>query len=363
MENYLASNKIKNILITGGMGFVGSNIAIFLKRKYPEYVVIAFDNLKRRGSELNINRLKNEGVIFIHGDIRNKSDFEEIGKVDCIIDAAAEPSVLAGIDTSPEYLIDTNLNGTINTLYFANKHKSDFIFLSTSRVYPISAIEKINHTESSTRFEISEDQTFNGISPKGITETFPLEGARSFYGSTKLASELLVNEFHQFAGLRTVINRCGVIAGPWQMGKVDQGVTVLWVARHYYKKKLSYIGYGGTGKQVRDVLHIQDLFELVDWQIHNIKNIDGETFNVGGGYECSISLTELTQLCQQITGHSIEIEQIKETREADIRIYLTDNSKVTKMCGWKPQKTMQMLIKDIYEWLKANDNQLSSILK
>jgi CDP-paratose 2-epimerase len=353
---------MKRILITGGMGFVGSNLASAFKIKYPEYSIIAFDNLKRRGSELNINRLVNKGIAFIHGDIRNKTDFEEIGKVDCVIDAAAEPSVLAGIDSSPEYLIDTNLNGTINTLYFAKKYKSDFIFLSTSRIYPISQLEKINTIETGNRFEIDEKQYIPGISPAGISENFPIEGIRSFYGATKLASELLIKEFNHFAGLKCVINRCGVLAGPWQMGKIDQGVTVLWVARHFWKKPLSYIGYGGMGKQVRDALHIDDLFELVDWQIHNINKINGETFNVGGGVECSFSLKELTQYCQQITGNIIEINCINENREGDIKLYLTNNSKVNEYCGWKPKTPINTLVKDIYEWIHNNENELIHIL-
>ena len=353
---------MKKILITGGMGFVGSNLAMSLKLKYPEYSIIAFDNLKRRGSEINLNRLKNCGVEFVHGDIRNRADFEEIGKVDCIIDAAAEPSVLAGIENSPVYLIDTNLNGTINTLYFASKHKSDFIFLSTSRVYPISKIEQINFSEKENRFDIAERQSLQGISLRGISEEFPLEGVRSYYGASKLASELFVNEFREFAGIKSVINRCGVISGPWQMGKVDQGVTVLWVARHFFKKQLSYIGYGGAGKQVLDVLHIDDLFDLVDWQIHNIEKINGETFNVGGGTDCNFSLKELTQMCQQVTGNSIEIKTVEETIEADIRIYITDNSKVTKFCKWTPQTPKHELIKDIYKLLRDNENQLRLIL-
>ena len=344
------------------MGFVGSNLGLSLKNKYPGYTIIAMDNLKRRGSELNITRLKEAGVVFIHGDIRNKSDFDEIGQVDCIIDSAAEPSVLAGIDTSPEYLIDTNLNGTINTLYHAQKHKADFIFLSTSRVYPISQIEKIQFTETDSRFEIAKEQTLPGITINGIAENFPIDGARSFYGATKLAGELFAKEFFQFSGVKGVINRCGVIAGPWQMGKIDQGVTVLWVARHFFKKPLSYIGFEGTGKQVRDALHINDLFELVDWQIHNISKVNGETFNAGGGNVCSFSLKELTALCQEVTGNKIDIKAVKETRDADIRIYVTDNSKVTKVCGWKPKTGPKQMIEDIYHWLKTNEKQLSSIL-
>jgi CDP-paratose 2-epimerase len=353
---------MKKILITGGMGFVGSNLAMALKLKYREYSIISFDNLKRRGSEMNLTRLKDCGVEFIHGDIRNRSDFDEIGKVDCIIDAAAEPSVLAGIVDSPTYLIDTNLNGTINTLYLARKYKSDFIFLSTSRVYPISKIEQINFAENESRFDIAEKQSFSGISSRGISEDFPMEGPRSYYGATKYASELFVNEFREFAGIKSVINRCGVLAGPWQMGKVDQGVIVLWVARHFFKKPLSYIGYGGAGKQVRDALHINDLFDLVDWQIHNIEKINGQTFNVGGGIECSFSLKELTQLCQEITGNTIKIKPVQENREGDIRIYLTDNTKVTKLCSWSPKTSKYELIKDIYNWLRDNEKQLSLIL-
>lgn len=350
------------ILITGGAGFAGSSLCIKLKNKYPHYSIVAFDNLKRRGAELNLLRFKEAGIEFIHGDIRVRSDFNDIGYIDCIIDAAAEPSVMAGINSSPDYLIDTNLNGTINTLLYAKQQKANFIFLSTSRIYPISSIEQIEFTEGKTRFEISDDQKIVGISTKGIAESFPTEGSRSFYGATKLASELLITEFNQFAGIHTVINRCGVIAGPWQMGKIDQGVTALWVAKHYWQKPLSYIGYGGTGKQVRDVLHIDDLFELVDWQIHHLELVANEVFNVGGGLSCSYSLKELTQLCEEITGNKIDINQVAETREADIRIYVTDNSKITEKCGWKPIKTLKNIVEDVYKWIKQNERQLNSIL-
>jgi len=120
----------KKILITGGAGFIGSNLAIRLKGKYPDYDIIVFDNLKRRGSELNIPRLLQHKVIFLHGDIRCKYDFEQIGQIDSLIDASAEPSVLKGIRNEAEYLINTNLFGTVNCLYFADKYKADFIFLS-----------------------------------------------------------------------------------------------------------------------------------------------------------------------------------------------------------------------------------------
>jgi CDP-paratose 2-epimerase len=353
----------KNILITGGAGFVGSSMALSLKKKYPSYDIYVLDNLKRRGSELNVPRLKSAGIHFMHGDIRNKEDFDALPKIDCLLEASAEPSVLSGIHSTPDYLIHTNLNGTINCLNFAVKNKSDFIFLSTSRIYPIESIENIAYAEAETRFEIDEAQHFEGISQKGLNEKFPLEGYRSLYGTTKLASEYFIQEYKQFYGLRTVINRCGVLTGPWQMGKIDQGVIVLWLAKHFWKQELSYIGYGGKGKQVRDILHTDDLFRLIDWQMHHLDAINGEIFNVGGGRAISLSLKELTRLSREVTGNTIPIHEVPENRTADIRIYITDNSKVTSMTGWKPEIMPDQIIRDIYDWMRDNAASLEAILK
>jgi CDP-paratose 2-epimerase len=352
----------KRILITGGCGFVGSNLAILIRKKYPDYKILSIDNLKRRGSELNLKRLKEHGIEFIHGDLRNKEDIEQIKEIDTIIEAAAEPSVLAGINSSLDYLIGSNFNGAINCLSLALKNKANFIYLSTSRVYPINMIDAIRYTETENRFVISDKQNFKGISTKGISEEFPLEGARSFYGATKLATELFINEYNDLYGLKTVINRCGVLTGPWQMGKVDQGVVVLWLAKHYWKDKLSYFGFGGEGKQVRDILHINDLFRLIDYQIHNMDKVNGETYNVGGGNKLSISLKELTDICEDITGNKIDIGKIKENRAADIRIYVTDNSKIYNTTGWEPTFKTREIITDIFNWLKNNESSLKTIL-
>jgi CDP-paratose 2-epimerase len=354
---------VKTILITGGAGFVGSNLAILLKEKYPNYSVICLDNLKRRGAELNLVKLKDREIDFIHGDVRDKSDFEQVSKqVHTVIDAAAEPSVLAGLDGNTDYLIGTNLNGTINALNFSLRHTANFVFLSTSRVYPIRSIEEIKVIETDTRFEIAPTQTIAGINQNGISEIFPLTGSRSLYGATKLASEMMVEEYNEMFGLKTVINRCGVITGPYQMGKIDQGVVVLWMAKHFWKKNLSYVGYGGTGKQVRDILHIKDLFCIIDKQIHGIEIFNGQIFNIGGGRRVSASLQELTNSCQLISGNKIPIQSIPETRKADIRIYITDNTKVNVLSGWKPQLTISEILEDIYLWIKNNEDQLKPIL-
>jgi len=351
-----------SILITGGCGFIGSNISFLLKEKYPHYQVIALDNLKRRGSELNIPRLKEAGVEFIHGDIRNTEDLNLERNFDFIIDAAAEPSVMAGMGASLNYLINTNLNGTINTLELAAKTKAKFIFLSTSRVYPIPYLEQVNYTEGATRFELAEKQTLPGVSAKGIGELFPLDKARSLYGSTKLASELLIEEFREFFDVNYVINRCGVIAGAYQMGKVDQGVITLWLARHYWKKDISYFGYGGTGKQVRDVLHVYDLFDLVDYEIHHFDQVNGCTFNAGGGLESSVSLLELTKICEEITGNKVGVNSVAENRKGDIPLYITDNTKIQGHIGWQPKRNTRKILEDIFNWINKNEKQLNPIL-
>lgn len=350
------------ILVTGGAGFVGSNLSIKFKEQYPQYEVFAFDNLKRRGSELNLTRLKDSGVHFVHGDIRNREDLDVFEHVDVIIDACADPSVMSGI-SSPVYpLINSNLMGTVNILELADKHKAAFLFLSTSRIYPIKALESAAYEELDTRFVWSDQQTLPGISSKGIAEQFPLDGSRSFYGTTKLASELLIQEYNELKGMKAVINRCGVISGPWQMGKVDQGVLVLWLARHYFKDKLSYIGYGGTGKQMRDVLHIDDLYDLINYQVHNLDQVNGGVFNAGGGLDVSFSLAELTAICNEITGNTIPIASVTENRAADIRIYVSDYSKLNELTGWKPKRSVKQLVSDTFEWMKANESSLKKIL-
>ena len=351
-----------SVLITGGCGFIGSNISLLLKNKYPTYNVVALDNLKRRGSELNIIRLKEAGVEFIHGDIRNREDIDLGRDFDYIIDAAAEPSVMAGMGPTLNYLVNTNLNGTINTLELAAKIKAKFIFLSTSRVYPIPYLEQINYTEGATRFDISQQQQLSGISQRGISEAFPLDKARSLYGSTKLASELMIEEFREFFDVEYVINRCGVIAGPYQMGKVDQGVITLWMARHFWNKDIAYFGYGGTGKQVRDVLHVYDLFDLIDYEIHNFSRVNGCTFNAGGGLTSSVSLLELTGICEEITGNKVGAASVAENRKGDIPLYITDNTKITSQIGWQPKRDIRGLLTDIFEWINKNEKQLKPIL-
>lgn len=351
----------KNILVTGGAGFVGSNLALKLKHDYPDVHITVLDNLKRRGSELSLKRLKAVGIEFVHGDIRNREDlvFE---KVDLLLECSAEPSVMAGIGSSPDYLMNTNLVGTLNCLELAREHGAASLFLSTSRVYPISYINNLNYTETETRFEILDEQTVAGASSKGIAENFPLDKPRSLYGTTKLASELVVAEYVDTYGMKAIVNRCGVITGPWQMGKIDQGVFVLWIAKHYFNQSLSYIGYGGEGKQVRDFIHIDDLYRSIKAQLENFDVYNAGTWNIGGGLDNSVSLQELTALCQEITGNTIEISSVKEDRPADLRFFITDSTNFLAKSGLKWEKNDKQTVQDIYEWIRDNEADLRPIL-
>lgn len=348
--------KSNAFLIAGGAGFVGSTLALAFRDRYPDARVVALDSLKRRGSELNLDRLGRAGVEFIHGDVRCRDDLVfSKSRFDTIIDCSAEPAVLAAYDRGPSYIIDANLSGTVNLLELARRDGADFVLLSTSRVYPIAKIEAIGFREEETRFSISPIQPFPGIGVKGISEVFPLDGARSLYGATKLASEHLLEEYAEMYGLRYVIDRCGVITGAWQMGKLDQGVFALWMGKHYFKRPLSYIGYDGLGKQVRDFVCVDELADLVLSQVEHIDALPNRTYNVGGGVASSLSLLELTRLCEEITGNRVDIARVVESRPADIRLYVTDNSRVSADTDWVPRLTPHQTLSRVYEWIRDNE--------
>src|SRR6516165_4014146 len=351
------------ILVTGGAGFVGSHLALLFKRDMPDSIVISLDNLKRRGSELALGRLAAGGVEFRHGDIRNREDLSDVGNLDLLVECSAEPSVQAGLAGGDRYLINTNLVGTINCLDFARTHGAAVVFLSTSRVYPIAPLRELPLVASETRFVIPSGSAGPGWSVRGIAENFPLTGSRSLYGASKLCSELIIAEYVALYELRAIINRCGVVGGPWQMGKFDQGFVVFWAARHLFGGPLSYNVFGGAGLQVRDVLHIDDLYRLIRDQVAQMPVHNGKTYNVGGGAECSVSLAELTKACAERTGQRLTINQQPETNPVDIPYYVTDNSAVTAATGWSPQLAMSAILDDIFAWLRKHRRELEAILK
>jgi CDP-paratose 2-epimerase len=349
------------ILVTGGAGFVGANLAIALAERL-DAEILALDNLSRRGSELNLPRLRDAGVTFVHGDVRDKEDLLSLPEVAAVVECSAEPSVMAGVDGSPDYLVRTNLMGAYHCLELARRDNAQFIFLSTSRVYPVRHLLGIRIEEAETRFEIAPEQELPGISPRGIAEDFPIWGGRTLYGATKLAAEHLVEDYYEGYGMPATINRFGVIAGPWQMGKVDQGVFTYWMLAHYFRRPLSYIGFGGTGKQVRDLVHVADVVDLVVRQLAEPERWAGVVANAGGGREISLSLRETTELCAGITGNRIDVTQTAEERKGDVPVYISDARRLFGHTDWRPRRDAAAILADVYEWICANEKAVESAL-
>ena len=330
------------ILITGGCGFVGSNLALFLKKK--GFKVHTLDNLTRKGSRYNSNLLKKQKIKNYKINISNIKKIKSLPKYDLILDCCAE----AAVEISKkdfDKVINTNLIGTINILKKSKNDKSKIIFISSSRIYPLEEMNKIIKNKNlKSKIKIS----------KMFSEKDKIIGPKTIYGLTKLCSEMLIEEFSYAYQLKYLINRCGVISGPLQFGKQDQGFVSLWIWRHLNKKKLSYIGYGGYGNQIRDVLHIDDLSELILLQIKNINKINNKLFTVGGSKTSYTSLSQLTKLCQKITGNKIKMGKVSKTSSYDIPYYLSDNTHVSNTYRWKPKRNINQVVMDTFLWLKKN---------
>ena len=334
------------ILVTGGCGFVGSNLCLYLKRK--KHKITSLDNLSRKGSKYNLNILKKSKIKNIKVNIQNYNKISRLPKFDLIIDCCAEAAVEIS-KNQIDKVIDTNLIGTINILKKAKKDNSKIIFLSSSRVNPIKEINKLYNKKNLNK-KILSNKSFN--------ESSSIFGAKTIYGVTKLASEMFIEEFSYAFKMKYIINRCAVIAGPLQFGKQDQGFVSLWIWKHMMQKKLNYIGYNGLGNQVRDVLHIYDLCDLIYLQIKKINSINNTLFTVGGSKKNSISLKELTKICEKISGNRLVILRIKRTSIYDIPYFVTDNSKVEKTYKWKPKRNVFKTVLDTYNWLKSDKSNL-----
>ncbi|MDC1280039.1 NAD-dependent epimerase/dehydratase family protein [Pelagibacteraceae bacterium] len=341
---------MKKILITGGCGFVGSNISLSLNKL--GYKIYSLDNLVRKGSLYNLQLLKKARIKNLKIDIFDYKKISKTPKFDLIIDCCAE----AAVEVSRNQLdkvINTNLIGTFNILKKAKKDNSKVIFLSSSRVYSISSIDKIlNKKIIKKRITIK----------KKIDENFDVSKPKSIYGFTKLASEMLIEEFSYAFGIKFIINRCGVLSGPLQFGKQDQGFVSLWIWHHILKKKLKYIGYGGYGHQLRDVLHIYDLVDLIKLQIKKFDLINNKTFNVGGSNKSFTSLKQLTHICEKITGNKINFSKKLKTSIYDIPYFITNNKKVTKTYRWAPRNNIIDIAQDIYKWMLSNKVKIKKFL-
>ncbi len=351
------------VLVTGGAGFVGANVCVGLAGRHREWDVVAFDNLHRRGSQLNLPRLQQADVEFVRADVRDGEALMALGPIDALVECSAEPSALTGLDGATDYAVHTNLLGAYNCLELARRDDAQLLFLSTSRVYPFGLINSLALHETPTRFVIRQEQSIPGASAAGISEGFPLDGPRTLYGSTKLSAELLIGEYVSSFGIRAVIDRFGVIAGPWQMGKVDQGVFAFWMMHHHFGLPLTYIGHGGRGKQVRDLLHVDDVLELVDEQLADPPRWSGITVNVGGGPECSLSLVEATEICRELTGREVPIASEPQNRHGDVATYISDCSRLHSLTTWRPKHGPRQIMADINRWIVDHRDDLATALE
>src|SRR6266478_9808387 len=281
------------VLITGICGFTGNTVARALQDLDSTIELFGIDNFIRPGSERNRAPLQSAGVRLYHGDIRHASDLESLPEVDWIIDAAANPSVLSGVDgkSNSRQVVEHNLFGTVNLLEYCKRTGAGFILLSTSRVYSIAALAKLPIAVEDRAFQPKLDSiSIPGISSEGVSEDFSTAAPLSLYGSSKLASEILALEYGDAFHFPVWINRCGVLAGAGQFGRPDQGIFSFWINAYRRGEALKYIGFNGTGYQARDCFHPRDLVPLLLRQMNDRSPGKPRIVNLGGGPENTMSL-------------------------------------------------------------------------
>jgi CDP-paratose 2-epimerase len=337
------------VLITGVCGFVGSSVAHALLDRDSSLSIIGLDNFIRPGSETNRAALKTRGVKIFHGDIRSPSDFETIPPTDWVIDAAANPSVLAGVDgkTSSRQVVEHNLAGTINMLEYCKRVRAGFILVSTSRVYSIPPLSGLPVEVVDRAYRPRFDAlSVTGLSPEGISEDFSTAPPASLYGTTKFASENLALEYADAFDFPVWINRCGVLAGAGQFGRADQGIFAFWINSYRRKRPLQYIGFDGRGHQVRDCFHPHDLAEMLWKQMSAAKSSANRVQNLSGGIESATSLAQLSDWCAERFGLH-KITRDSTPRPFDLPWMVLNSARAKKEWGWAPSMKLGDILDEI----------------
>ena len=348
------------IFITGICGFVGSELAKALQASTSSLEIHGIDNFSRSGSWLNRDELQALGIRVVHGDIRQPSDLEALGPFDWVIDCAANPSVLAGVDgkSSSRQLIENNLGSTINLLEACKRWNAGFVLLSTSRVYSIPPLAdlsvEVHDRAFRPLFAAGQDQ---GISARGITESFSTAAPVSLYGASKLTSEQLAMEYGHTFHFPVWINRCGVMAGARQFGKPDQGIFAFWLHSWREKRALKYIGFDGMGHQVRDCLHPRDLAPLVLSQMAagTATAEQPAVVNLSGGDSSARSLHQLSDWCEDRWG-ALPVATDAQPRPFDLPWVVLDHSLATATWGWEPATPVESILTEIADFADANPN-------
>lgn len=344
------------ILITGICGFTGSLMARALQELDSGIELWGIDNLLRTGSEQNRAPLRASGVHLVHGDVRCRSDLDALPDVEWVIDAAANPSVLAGVngDCSTRQLLEHNLLGTVNLLEFSRRTGAGLILLSTSRVYSIGPLANLRVTVKNEAYLPQLDSyRVGGLSSEGVAENFPTTPPVSLYGVTKLASELIALEYREAFGLPIWINRCGVLAGAGQFGTADQGIFAFWINSYLRRRPLSYIGFDGLGHQVRDCLHPRDLTALVLKQMRSAHQQAERVQNISGGLASAMSLAQLSSWCAARFGKHF-IGRDSTSRRYDIPWMVLDSAKAKRQWDWQPRVGIEQILEEIAQHAEAH---------
>jgi CDP-paratose 2-epimerase len=330
------------VLVTGGCGFVGTNLSLHFASK-TGVSVLAIDNLSRKGVEINAHRLEKAGVEVIRRSVQDSVAYATEWEPDVILNCAAQSSATGGMVDPMRDFYD-NLETVACALEIARASRSCFLQWSTNKVYPAEAINKYNTKEETTRYKVDELCSDLSLAKHA--------GSRSIYGATKVAAEALIEEWSRAYNIPTIVNRFSCLAGKYQLGCADQGWVAIWVISHMFGNPLTY--YGWKGKQVRDVLAVDDLCDLITKQVNYLQShLVCETYNVGGGSEQAISLIEATTMCQQITGNTVDITVSPDVRWADHRVYVSDIERVCAKFDWHPVVTPRSLLRQIQAWAET----------
>ena len=360
------------LFITGVCGFVGSSLARWFKAASDNVSVFGADNLIRPGSEINRSTLRSMDIEVFHADIRQCSDLEGLPAADWVIDASANPSVLAGVDgrSSSRQLVEHNLQGTLNLLEYSKRCGAGFVLVSTSRVYSIPPLAQLPMRVNGRAFVLDPAGVLPpGLSANGIAETFSVAPPVSLYGSTKLASEIVALEYGCTFGFPVWVNRCGVLAGAGQFGTPEQGIFAYWMHAHAARNPLRYIGFGGAGYQVRDAFHPDDLARLLWAQMNDSQSGGERLFNLGGGAENAVSLAELNSICDEYFGPHVPEPDGRE-RPFDLPWVVMDSQKAKKRFDWKPERRLTSILDEIAhhvrrhpEWLDVSQGKAAGLIR
>jgi len=344
------------ILITGACGFVGSALTQHLLERTAGLEIVGMDNLIRPGSETNRMRLERMGVSFIHADLRSASDISGLPACDWVIDAAANPSVLAGLSGTgaSRRLFEHNIGALGNLLDYCREHRAGLIMLSSSRVYSIPSLCAIPLSVNNDSFVLDRTAALpRGLTENGIGSDFSTAAPVSLYGATKLASEVMALEFGAAFDFPVWIIRCGVLAGAGQFGTPAQGIFAYWLNAHLRHRPLRYIGFGGTGHQARDALHPRDLATLLTAQMRDGRAGGQRIYTAGGGPANTMSLAQLTAWCDERFGPYAPAADMTP-RPYDVPWMAMDSGDAKRDFGWSVDMKLTSVLEEIAQHAEAH---------